>query len=80
MLCFLFIPAKECNLIRRAPTTTYLAASSCGNNSDLLQVYIHNHIEGSVPSRVDMDRTCRCKFQAANRMHSSEDEVALSWV
>ena len=35
MLCFLFIPAKECNLIRRPKTTTYLAASSCGNNSDL---------------------------------------------
>ena len=79
MLCFLFIPAKECNFIRRAKTTTYLAASSCGNNSDLSSLYIHNHIEGSVPSLVDMDRIYRYKFQPDNRIHSSEEEVALSW-
>ena len=79
MLCFLFIPAKECNLIRRPKTTTYLAASSCGNNSDLSSLYIHNHTEGNVPSLVDMGRIYRYKFQPANRIHSSEDEVALSW-
>ena len=79
MLCFLFIPAKECNLIRRPKTTTYLVASSCGNNSDLSSLYIHNHTEGNVPSLVDMGRIYRYKFQPANRIHSSEDEVALSW-
>ena len=66
-------------MIRTAKTTTYLVASSCGNNSDLSSLYIHNHIEGNVPSLVDMGRIYRYKFQSANRIHSSEDEVALSW-
>ena len=79
MLCFLFIPARECNLIRTAKTTTYLATSSCGNNSDLSSLYIHNHIEGSVPSLVDMGRIYRYKFQPDNHIHSSEEELALSW-